>query len=95
TNSLCGGGPSCRKGQTCCHAVGTKYGCCPYRNAVCCKGTKYCCPSGTTCNVKAGKCIRHVSDASGVVTTNYEPAELKIRQQTAYEETPVENQPPN
>ncbi|PWA83551.1 Cysteine peptidase, asparagine active site-containing protein [Artemisia annua] len=96
TNSLCGGGPSCSTGQTCCNDAPFQ-GCCPYSSAVCCTGTKYCCPSdykccggantyccpnGYTCNDGARNCIRFGTNAFGeAMTTNQQPAKLKIQQQ--------------
>jgi len=40
----------CPDGQTCCKIETKKgYGCCPYPDAVCCKGTLVCCPHAMTC----------------------------------------------
>lgn len=41
----------CQEGHTCCTAKfsGSKLGCCPYADAVCCDNQLTCCPSGHTC----------------------------------------------
>eukprot|EP01050_Picozoa_sp_SAG11_P009440 SAG11_NODE_886_length_6730_cov_3.784195_3_plen_590_part_00 len=48
-------GTSCDAENTCCDSFfsGSKYGCCPHKNAVCCPGVQLgsCCPQGTTCEV--------------------------------------------
>nr|GEW28396.1 hypothetical protein [Tanacetum cinerariifolium] len=95
TNSLCNGGPSCYSGETCCSEV-AGYDCCPLANAVCCKGTIYCCPRGSSCAAQPGYCTRYVINAFGEVpTTNQQPAKLKIqRKEMTHEEKSVENQPP-
>merc|ERR1711990_944235 len=41
-----------------CSGRGRKYfGCCPYKDATCCKDQTHCCPHGLTCDVKAGRCL--------------------------------------
>lgn len=48
----------CLDGETCCRLpVGEGWGCCPYRNAVCCKDRLHCCPEGLKCDTKAGRCL--------------------------------------
>ena len=42
--------------ETCC-PIGTRYGCCPYTDGVCCSDQRHCCPNGTTCDLSAGSCI--------------------------------------
>ncbi|XP_074659411.1 uncharacterized protein LOC141912098 isoform X2 [Tubulanus polymorphus] len=59
SNVICPGGQaSCPTGSTCCKLSSGQYGCCPIPNAVCCNDHLHCCPSGTTCDVTAGKCNR-------------------------------------
>ncbi|XP_062517534.1 neurogenic locus notch homolog protein 1-like [Corticium candelabrum] len=51
----CQDGSECSDGQTCCSVGDSRYGCCPYPNAVCCSDHEYCCPSGSTC-LSGGYC---------------------------------------
>ena len=46
-----GGKTSCDTDQTCCEMYSGGYGCCPYKNAICCKDGKSCCPWGTKCDL--------------------------------------------
>lgn len=49
---------SCNDDQTCCKLPkGEGVGCCPYKDATCCKDQTHCCPHGLTCDVKAGRCL--------------------------------------
>ncbi|XP_050388777.1 multiple epidermal growth factor-like domains protein 6 isoform X4 [Patella vulgata] len=56
---VCPGGTSqCPDSTTCCMQASGQYGCCPLPSAVCCSDQVHCCPSGTTCDVSAGKCLK-------------------------------------
>ena len=56
---ICPGGQfECPDGTTCCPLGGGAYGCCPIPNAVCCSDKIHCCPSGYTCDVSAGTCMK-------------------------------------
>ena len=57
----CPDGTSCEGKETCCKLATGGYGCCPYREAVCCSDGKHCCPHGTTCNLSSGTCVRGAS----------------------------------
>jgi len=49
---------SCNDDQTCCLLPkGEGVGCCPYKDATCCKDRTHCCPHGLTCDIKAGRCL--------------------------------------
>merc|ERR1711990_687891 len=49
---------SCNDDQTCCKLPkGEGVGCCPYKDATCCKDRTHCCPHGLTCDIKAGRCL--------------------------------------
>lgn len=53
----CPDGSFCHQGSTCCSARpmsstdggGSRYACCPYREAQCCQDEEHCCPRGTRC----------------------------------------------
>ena len=49
---------SCPSSYTCCQLKSGAYGCCPYEKAVCCSDKAHCCPYGTICDSKQGKCTR-------------------------------------
>ncbi|TRY87806.1 hypothetical protein DNTS_015711 [Danionella cerebrum] len=51
----CGGGYSCKDGETCCPTSQTTWGCCPSSKAECCADMKHCCPEGYRCGV-GGTC---------------------------------------
>ena len=36
----------CAPSQTCCQLFDGSFGCCPFKDAVCCKDGQHCCPSG-------------------------------------------------
>ena len=36
----------CAPSQTCCQLADGSFGCCPFKDAVCCKDGQHCCPSG-------------------------------------------------
>jgi len=50
------GESECEDDQTCCLMDDGTYGCCPFKNAVCCYDHVHCCPENTTCNVSEGLC---------------------------------------
>ncbi len=49
---------TCPDRNTCCplSPPNEGYGCCPMPNAVCCEDRIHCCPHGTVCDVKQGRC---------------------------------------
>ncbi|GFS07045.1 granulin epithelin variant 1 [Elysia marginata] len=49
---------TCPSGQTCCQNQQGGYSCCPLPGAVCCSDKLHCCPSGYTCDVSAGRCLK-------------------------------------
>lgn len=64
TPSKCGDFSYCTTEETCCCLYELfdfclAYGCCEYENAVCCTGTKYCCPSDyPICDTEDGLCLQ-------------------------------------
>lgn len=46
----CDGGLSCDDNYTCCRNSSGRWGCCPYRDAVCCPSLNKCCRSGLHCS---------------------------------------------
>jgi len=46
----------CSDDSTCCLISPSLYGCCPYRDAVCCSDNEHCCPPGSTCNLAETRC---------------------------------------
>ena len=46
-----GGKTECFPGETCCPLKDQGYGCCPYKEAVCCEDQASCCPKGTKCDI--------------------------------------------
>ena len=66
----CPDGTSCEGKETCCKLATGGYGCCPYKEAVCCSDGKHCCPHGTTCNLSSGICNRKISLMSLIVKTS-------------------------
>ncbi|KAL5007632.1 hypothetical protein ScPMuIL_016438, partial [Solemya velum] len=55
---ICPDGSDCPDGFTCCQMDSGRWGCCPFQQAVCCSDQLHCCPKGTTCNIKKGRCLR-------------------------------------
>ena len=53
----CDNTQSCDNKQTCCRIPGGKWGCCPYKYATCCRGSKFCCPKGKRCSNPPGRCF--------------------------------------
>ena len=75
-NVVCPDGTtSCDSGYTCCKLASGGYGCCPYKEAVCCSDGKHCCPHGTKCNLAAGTCER--SDNAMLMKETIMPVETK------------------
>uniref|UniRef100_A0A3Q2P8Z2 Granulin b n=1 Tax=Fundulus heteroclitus TaxID=8078 RepID=A0A3Q2P8Z2_FUNHE len=55
----CDAQTSCPRDTTCCFMEKShKWGCCPLREAVCCKDGNHCCPSGHTCDPQRSSCSR-------------------------------------
>ena len=46
----------CPKDSTCCKLFDGQFGCCPYKNAQCCKDGAHCCPHGMTCDMEHARC---------------------------------------
>ena len=51
TDTCPGGKTECFPGETCCPLKNQGYGCCPYKEAVCCEDQASCCPKGTKCDI--------------------------------------------
>uniref|UniRef100_A0A3Q3VYW6 Granulins domain-containing protein n=1 Tax=Mola mola TaxID=94237 RepID=A0A3Q3VYW6_MOLML len=49
----------CPPQDTCCQTSATEWACCPSPRAVCCSGSKRCCPAGSTCDLKSGGCTQN------------------------------------
>ncbi|XP_076364816.1 granulin-2-like [Tachypleus tridentatus] len=62
----CGNGWTCPDGNTCCLHPNGGFGCCPYRNAVCCCSGLTCCPSLHSCSADSTRCNRCPSFAGAV-----------------------------
>jgi len=52
----CPDNSTCAGSSTCCLLSSGSYGCCPFKDAICCSDHIHCCPSGSKCNVKFGNC---------------------------------------
>ena len=56
--NTCPDGNVCMQYQTCCQMKGgAYYGCCPYKNAQCCKDGIHCCPQNYTCELEDEICL--------------------------------------
>ncbi|XP_072536211.1 granulin b isoform X2 [Salminus brasiliensis] len=55
---MCDATSHCSETQTCCKVSDTEWACCPFKQAVCCKDMKHCCPLGYVCDSKAKGCTR-------------------------------------
>ncbi|ROI16392.1 Granulin [Anabarilius grahami] len=55
---LCDASTRCPKTQTCCRLSDSTWACCPYREAVCCKDMKHCCPMGYSCDPEVQGCTK-------------------------------------
>lgn len=49
---------TCGDDLTCCKYVTGVYGCCPYKEAVCCSDGLHCCPTGYECSANNSSCSR-------------------------------------
>nr|XP_043618831.1 low-temperature-induced cysteine proteinase-like [Erigeron canadensis] len=84
TPSKCGDFSYCAKDQTCCcifefYNYCFMYGCCGYTNAVCCKGSSYCCPSDyPICDIRAGYCYKSSARTVGVPAKKRQLAKHKM-----------------
>ncbi|KAG0432066.1 hypothetical protein HPB47_021191 [Ixodes persulcatus] len=58
TDHECPDGAECNDDQTCCELADQSYGCCPYKDAVCCSGRAHCCPNGYACDTEEKKCVK-------------------------------------
>ncbi|XP_076341405.1 granulin-2-like isoform X2 [Tachypleus tridentatus] len=63
----CGNGWTCPDGYTCCLRPNGSFGCCPYRNAVCCCSGKTCCQSLHYCSADSTRCHQCLSFAGALV----------------------------
>ncbi|KAH9366264.1 hypothetical protein HPB48_008316 [Haemaphysalis longicornis] len=57
SNEICPDGSECDDDQTCCLLRDGSYGCCLYKDAVCCDDQIHCCPQGYQCDMQHGQCI--------------------------------------
>ncbi|XP_066538685.1 granulin b [Hoplias malabaricus] len=55
---MCDAANHCSDTQTCCKTSDTDWACCPFKQAVCCKDMKHCCPKGYVCDSKTEGCTR-------------------------------------
>lgn len=56
---MCDKNTACPEDTTCCFMkIAGKWGCCPFKEAVCCKTNDHCCPGGLTCNEERKSCIQ-------------------------------------
>ncbi|XP_051737572.1 granulin b isoform X2 [Ctenopharyngodon idella] len=55
---MCDASTRCSKTQTCCRLSDSTWACCPYREAVCCKDMKHCCPMGYNCDLEVQGCTK-------------------------------------
>uniref|UniRef100_UPI00358FDB5B progranulin-like n=1 Tax=Myxine glutinosa TaxID=7769 RepID=UPI00358FDB5B len=53
---ICHDGTRCTDDQTCCELENGTYGCCPFKEGVCCPDKKTCCPVGTQCEPRTKTC---------------------------------------
>ncbi|KVH97058.1 Cysteine peptidase, asparagine active site-containing protein [Cynara cardunculus var. scolymus] len=83
-SSKCGDSYYCAAGQTCCcifefYNYCLIYGCCGYSNAVCCKGSSYCCPNDyPICDIYDGYCFKKSGDSVGVAAKKREMAKRRM-----------------
>ncbi|XP_049716859.1 progranulin [Elephas maximus indicus] len=54
----CGDSHFCHDNQTCCQDSHGGWGCCPYRQGICCTDKRHCCPAGFRCGARGTKCLR-------------------------------------
>ncbi|KAA0704514.1 Granulins Proepithelin [Triplophysa tibetana] len=55
---LCDSSSRCSNTQTCCRLSDSMWACCPYKEAVCCKDMKHCCPKGHKCDPDVKGCTK-------------------------------------
>nr|XP_030112182.3 progranulin isoform X2 [Taeniopygia guttata] len=55
---ICDEETSCPDGSTCCQLSLGTWGCCPFKQAVCCPDLVHCCPQGYTCDPEGGSCLQ-------------------------------------
>ncbi|XP_048245439.1 uncharacterized protein LOC124135118 [Haliotis rufescens] len=56
-NFTCPDQTQCPVGNTCCQTTQNKFGCCPYKNAVCCSDGVHCCQKGASCHPSGRGCV--------------------------------------
>ncbi|XP_071102590.1 uncharacterized protein [Haliotis cracherodii] len=56
-NFTCPDQTQCPVGNTCCQTTQNKFGCCPYKNAVCCSDGVHCCQKGSSCHPSGRGCV--------------------------------------
>ncbi|KAL5246583.1 hypothetical protein ACHWQZ_G018711 [Mnemiopsis leidyi] len=56
SNIICDESMECRSNQTCCRLTDGSFGCCPFKDAVCCSDHVHCCSHGMWCNHKTKTC---------------------------------------
>lgn len=82
--SKCGQFSYCPAHETCCclyefFGFCLVYGCCEYKNAVCCIWTEYCCPSDyPICDIRDGLCLQKHGDLMGVAATKIKKGRHKL-----------------
>jgi len=86
TETCPGGETDCAPGETCCPLKNQGYGCCPYKDAVCCSDQLSCCPGGTQCNI-----IERICDPTNKDDAVTTAKELKEAQPIHIELTPIED----
>ncbi|KAF5810867.1 putative actinidain [Helianthus annuus] len=99
TPDKCGNFHYCAADQTCCcilefYNYCFMYGCCGYTNAVCCKGSSYCCPSDyPVCDIQAGYCFKKSGGTFGVAAKKRQMAKHKMPWEKVEETVMEEYQP--
>jgi len=86
TETCPGGETDCAPGETCCPLKNQGYGCCPYKDAVCCSDQLSCCPGGTQCNI-----IERICDPTNKDDAVTTAKELKEAKPIHIELTPIED----
>ncbi|XP_047309146.1 low-temperature-induced cysteine proteinase-like [Impatiens glandulifera] len=105
TPSVCGEFAYCWANETCCCVFELfdyclLYGCCEYKNAVCCTGgagnnggVDFCCPSDyPICDMKEALCLKNEGDYLGVAGKKHKVAKLKLPWSEKYVEKRVEKE---
>lgn len=54
---LCPDQTSCPPLSSCCEFSSGHYGCCPFKDGICCNDLQYCCPHGMKCGKVKGECL--------------------------------------